>query len=87
MSQVMIQMPGYYCSSWLFIVSTVVATMEMHCYGHMAHGASPLHTLVRSLHDFRLCKSHRDLHLGIQPTLSCKLSKCLSQSYHWICDN
>ena len=35
----------------IFIVSAVVTRMRMRCYGHMAHGTSPLYTSVRSLHD------------------------------------
>ena len=34
-----------------FIASAVVTRMRMRCYGHMAHGTSPLYTSVRSLHD------------------------------------
>ena len=34
-----------------FIVSAVVATMRMRRQGHVAHGTSPLYTLVRSLRD------------------------------------
>ena len=34
-----------------FIASAVVTRMRMRCYGHMAHGTSPLYTSVRSLRD------------------------------------
>ena len=34
-----------------FIASIIVTRMRMRCYGHMAHGTSPLYTLVRSLRD------------------------------------
>ena len=35
----------------LYIVSAVVATMSIHCYGHVAHCTSPLHPSVWSLRD------------------------------------
>ena len=43
-----------------FIASAVVTRiMRMRCYGHMAHGTSPLYTSVRSL---------RDLHGSLGPS-------------------
>ena len=52
-----------------FIASAVVTRMRMRCYGHMAHGTSPLYTSVRSLRDLHSrgpniprCRSLRDLH-------------------------
>ena len=44
-----------------FIASSVVTRMRMHYYGHMAHGTSPLYTLVWSLRDLH---SLRPLVLG-----------------------
>ena len=34
-----------------FIASAVITRMRMRCYGHMAHGTSPLYTSVQSLRD------------------------------------
>ena len=49
-----------------FIASAVVTRMRMRCYGHMAHGTSPLYTSVRSLRDLHSCVNSVsiDLHLG-----------------------
>ena len=35
----------------IFVASAVITRVRKHCYGHVAHGTSQLHTSVRSLCD------------------------------------
>ena len=80
-----------------FIASAVVTRMRMRCYGHMAHGTSPLYTSVRSLRDLHslgpsalgcvnsveTCTSVYNLYLLICSSLH--LAKCIHMQYHQIC--
>ena len=69
------------------MASAVITRMRMCCYGHMAHGTSPLYTSVRSLRDLHslrpsalgcvnsieTCTSVYNLHLDLSCNKYCDL--------------